>query len=457
MKDQRIIVNRREVIKSLAAAGAISCSLADRALAAGSVAPVRVLLVGLQHGWGISGTSNRFMSGGESEFAFPDGLDPFNSIREHCNVVDGVLTLGLWGNNHDLSYSDIFTAGVAMHTDSSAYDSHMPLSTTPSLDYLLQEASGKATFRMSAGYRSWGVKYHPLSFDNNSTVLPFFTRASDAYASLFEHLEGQAQNAGSGNADAEVAYLNALFDAVAAPAEQMQASVPNAEQDKVRRYLSAVEHVRGKFAVSAGVSGTQKLSHVPASSQSHKENLESYLEMIKVGFANNMTTSAVLGIGDIDGIADFHHTHAHSNSDIWWDSRRNFAQSIVNFANGLAAITDFDGRSLLDNTIIVLSGEVGDGGHNVINKGQIVIGGGAHIPVGRYLKQDVVSGRDNIRALMREDIDGNLVPQLTFGNQHTQMAGTRTHADLLREVGNVAGLNLMEFGLPSQNKGAVLL
>ena len=35
-------------------------------------------------------------------------------------------------------------------------------------------------------------------------------------------------------------------------------------------------------------------------------------------------------------------------------------------------------------------------------------------------------------------------------------ASARTNADLLREVGNLAGLNLTQFGLPSQNRGSVL-
>jgi hypothetical protein len=214
--------------------------------------------------------------------------------------------------------------------------------------------------------------------------------------------------------------------------------------------------VRSKKQPNTGYSGSERVTKIPSRGQSHLANLTNYLEMIKVGFANNLNTTAVLGIGDIHNIEKFHHDHAHGNTDTWWETRRDFAAEITAFANQLANIIDFDGKRLLDNTLIVLTGEVGDGGHNIINKGHILIGGGAHIQTGRYLKQTLVQGASQIQGLMREDINGTLQRQITFGNQHTQQAGSRTNADLLREIGNLAGLSLPEFGLPSQNKGDVL-
>lgn len=450
--------SRRDLIKGLAATGILpSLSIEPLLAQESSAAPVRVLTICLQHGWGISATSNRFMSGSEFDFSFPDGLQALEAIKDQCVVVDGVLTLGLWGNNHDLSYADILTAGVPMNASTSDFDKHMPMSIHPSLDYLLEQQSGKPSFRFSAGYRSWGVSHHPMSFDDNGTVLPFYTKAVNAYDSIFKNLDQSGTQATAVN-QRESQLVESLFDFIRKPAQRDLAAINADEQAKLERYLQAVDDVHVKKKPIVGYSGSQSVENIPVSGQSSLEDLPHFLEMIKVGFANNLTTSAVLGIGDIIKISEFHETHAHSNSDTWWNTRNEFAKHVANFVNDLSKIVDVDGNLLIDNTVILLTGEVGDGAHNIINKGQIVIGGGGgQITRGRYLKQDVITGRANIDALRREDINGVLQPQITYGNKNTQKIGTRTNADILRDIGNVAGLNIDTFGLPSQNKGTVIL
>ena len=449
-------LNRRTLIKGLGVAGLISSTRVEQLMAATSPAPLRVLFVAMQHGWGISGDSNRSMTGTESEFAFPDGLEPFDSIRDKCTVIDGLLTLGHWGNNHDLSYADMLTAGVPVGVEGSDFSSRMASSVMPSLDYLLEELSGKLSYRFSAYYRSWGAAHNPVSFDRKSTVLPYYAYANDAYASLFANLKEDDFDMGGTASGDESAMLKQVFDFLRVPANAQVQGLGAGQKEKLERYLLAVENLQVKVVTPTSYSGGERLENIPVGKQTHLENLDNYLEMIKVGFANDFTRSAVLGVGDINDIPLFHHEHAHANDDIYWGTRRQYAQKIVSFANTLDAIVDFDGRSLLDNTLIVLTGEVGDGSHDVLKKGHILVGGGARYATGRYLNQPLVSGFSNIQSLLREDINGTLQKQVGFGNFHSLKAGTRTNADLMREIGNLAGLNLMEFGLPSQNKGNVL-
>lgn len=450
-------ISRRDLIKALTGIGLVSSFRAEELLAQSGAAPYRILFVALQHGWGISGGSNQAMDGDTTSFSFPPGLAPLNSIKDQCVVVDGLLTLGHWGNNHDLSYADIFTGGVPYGETASSYDGHMPLSATPSLDFLLQEASGKSTLRLSAGYRSWGVQYHPLSIDRAGNVLPFYTSAYDAYSSVFKNLPTTPDGGGSGVDDAEAMLVNSIFSTIRNPAQRQMAALAGSDQEKIRRYLQAINSVEDKRKPVVAFNGGYTLADIPVRGQNRLTDVEHYLDMIKVAFANNLTTTAVLGIGDIHSISQFHHEHAHADTDVWWDTRIDFASSIANFARSLAAITDVDGRTLLDNTLIVLSGEVGDGRHDVLRKGHILVGGGSRIQTGRYLKLDVIEGQSNIDKLMREDAKGIAQPQINFGNKRTMRIGSRTNADLLRDIGNIAGLNLNEFGLPTQNKGYVLL
>lgn len=444
-----IKLDRRDFIKGLGAAGILSSTQVNRALAATTVAPIRVLFVALQHGWG---TTNRPMIRTADGFSFPSGLDPLNSIRDKCTVVDGVRSLGDWGNNHDLSYGDMLTAGVPFGMEKSSFDSHMPLAVNASLDYLLEEKSGLPAFRFTAGYASWGVQYHPLSLDHNTNVLPFHTSANNAYNSLFKNSAAGSSSTGSGSADPDALAITRALNFVQSPTEQKIDALPHSEKEKLHRYLLAMKHLESKNQVSSSFSGSESLKEVPTKGQSKFKDLEHYLDMVKVGFANNMTNSAVIGIGDIHMISDFHHTHAHACSDVWWNTRREHAQYIVNMANAMDAIVDFDGSSLLDNTMIVLTGEVGDGRHNVLHKGHIIIGGASVLGGSRLIQPTVLNGTETSVA-KREDVNGNLQSQLAW----SRSCSSRTNADILREIGNFAGLNLQEFGLPSQNTGDILM
>lgn len=444
-------LNRRTLIKGLGAAGLIPAARVDQLMAATTSAPLRVLCVCLQHGWGISGDSNQSMSGSETDFSFPAGLDPFNSIKEQCTVIDGLCTLGQWGNAHDLSYADMLTAGVPFGEDSSDFASQMPISATPSIDYLLEKAAGKAAYRFSAGYRSWAAAYHPLSFDEKGAVLPFYVYANDAYTSLFSHLQDSDFSMGGVVESNEQAIMREVFNFLREPTNAQMATLGAGQKEKLERYLLAVDNLQTKVESVTTYSGSERLQNIPVGRQTHLDNIDNYLEMIKVGFANDFTRSAVLGIGDINGIEQFHHEHAHAIDEVWWGTRRSFAQTIVNFASALSSVMDFDGRSLLDNTLIVLTGEVGDGTHNVLNKGHILIGGGGHYTNGRYLRPQLLTG-NAANALRREDLSGALQQQVRWGAD----TSTRTNADLLRQIGNMAGLSLQEFGLPSQNRGDVI-
>jgi hypothetical protein len=446
-------LSRRELVKLMLATGVISAVSAENALAQiENTAPKRLLVVALQHGWGLSGTSNRGTTLVDGQPNFPLGLEPFNEIKHHCTVINSLLTLGEWGNNHDLSYADILTAGVPFGAATSAYDSQMPLSIKPSIDFLLQEYSGKPSYRFCASYKSWGVQYHPLSFDKNQSVLPYYTNAFDAYNSLLKQYNESAQQL-SVSASTESTLTQNVLQFVSQSAKSLveNNNFPAYEKEKVGRYVDAVSAVEKKLGVSLPQSGGAKLFAIPASGQASLTDLPQYLDMVRVGFANNFTTSAVIGIGDIIEHKDFHHLHAHSNSDIYWQTRSDFSQHVVKFVKDLENTVDVDGKSVLDNTFIVLTGEVGDGRHELIQKGHIVIGGASRIKTGRILTVPTVTGAAKA-AISREDTRGALTSSVRWSS----IASTRSNADLWREIGNHCGLKLQEFGLASQNFGDLL-
>ena len=83
-----------------------------------------------------------------------------------------------------------------------------------------------------------------------------------------------------------------------------------------------------------------------------------------------------------------------------------------------------------------------------------MIGGGNAIDTGRLLDLNPYTSSSQIQELVREDVNGVLQPQVQWGVG--SICGRRTNADLMREIGNLCGLSLAEFGLSSQNTGSVL-
>ena len=76
----------------------------------------------------------------------------------------------------------------------------------------------------------------------------------------------------------------------------------------------------------------------------------------------------------------FHHGVAHhdynaESNNVYQGQVAWHARKIRDFAIRLRNTPDIDGGNMLDNTLIVLTGEVGDGTHNCITKGYTLIGG----------------------------------------------------------------------------------
>lgn len=457
MKKDKNSLSRRNLLKGLGALGILPWCKIEPLLAQNTNAPLRVLVIATQHGWGIGNRSNREMSSSGTDFSFPAGLEPLNSIKQHCNVIDGIFGPGLWGNNHDLSYADILTAGVFLDEEESSFNSHFPLPAGPSIDYLLEQASGKEAFRFSANYRSWGESYHPLSFSNNGTVLPQMTTAFKAWERFFANLPSDNSNPVDGQLSN---FHQRLFSFLKGSAQARLTQLTSDNKVQLERYISSLDALKTSKTPVTDYNGTATLDRIPTyknnlTNQDYYEMVDDYLDMIRVGFTNALTNVAVLGIGDIWDHSGFHESHAHQLSNTYWDTRSLLAQKVTNFVNRLTATQDIDGSPLLDNTIIVLTGEVGHGIHDVLRRGTVVIGGKNKMQTNRLIKTPTLYTGPSDGVIKREKRDGSLGNAMQFGSRHH--VSLRTNADLYREIGNMAGLNLSQFGLPSLNKGDILI
>lgn len=473
MGKDRPLYARREFLKQAGAAAGVAIPFLRSQVAMGqtTVAPVRLLIVPLTHGWGL-GRDVKPITGTETNFTLPAVAQAFNSIKEHMVFVDGVRT-DVWGNAHDRNYSSMLTCSTRFigenTTAPNAYGGPFSVPTSASLDWILSQHLNKPVLRFSHGYRSWGATFNPLSFDNNIRNLPFYTNPRAAYMDIIDPLKQvSAPTAPPGTSEAN----NALFSLLGKDTDRMLRMLTGSERSKMEGYLASLNSLGSRIlSPNTGINlGNISLPNEPASGISFEAGLSSYLDMIRVAFTLNTHSVAILGLGE--GVSnwtwtnsggaqrvgntfgnDFHHEVAHYGST---DARNAYegwvnwyATRIVSFVNSLNAITDVDGRRLLDNTIIVLTGEVGDGQHDTIRMVVPVIGGGGNrIRRNRWLHYPVA------QSWQERDASGTI---RTFSNRWGDRVGSRHLADLWVSISRLMGLNINTFGTDVNNSTPIEL
>jgi hypothetical protein len=157
--------------------------------------------------------------------------------------------------------------------------------------------------------------------------------------------------------------------------------------------------------------------------------------------------------------SDFHHNVAHHGSahedaerarlvyEGWVDW---YIQKIVQFVNMLSIVPDIDGNMLIDNTIIMLTGEVGTGNHDTRNKLHILIGGGDRLQRGRWINAPLVDPRNRDGVFIGGETRTG--EQIESGLNYGRGLSIWHTADVLAEIGRMAGVPMPNgMGLSANN------
>ncbi len=462
--------DRRTMLKGLGAATGLASSFFGSAVARGQTAsaPPRVLLVALQHGWGIDPDFGRVFSGTETNFVIPEPLTGFEAIRDRCVFVDG-LRGTMWGNAHDVSYSDMFTASVPWEENGSAQlGVHFPEPMGPSIDHVIGQYHNKPVLRVSAGYGSWGRQSHPLCFNEQARELASFTSPRDAYDAIIAPIRDAAVPPPAGRQ----AVRDNLFAFLGRDTDRLLQRVSGTERTKLEGYLESFNALGDRILNEPNVDiAPSEIPGRPPEYNPFGIEVDHYLEMIRLVFRADTHRVAVLGLGhhvedwawtDRNGSqrsgniwgSDFHQEVAHHSSN--QDPRLAFegwvewyVQKIVQFAQSLANTPDVDGRSVLDNTVIVLTGEVGTGNHDRHDKLHTLIGGAGGLRGGRWISTPKVDPNvDNGRFTAGETRSGQVITDRMDAGQPPSLHHT---ADILVSIGRLAGVPLNSFGLGANN------
>lgn len=466
--------SRRLFLKQLGTAAGVGIPFLTSKVAMGQTvtAPLRVLFVSIQHGWGVDKEVQGF-SGNATNFTIPNILRFLNPIRNQCVFVDGVRTI-FWGNAHDVAYSDILTCAVPYEAPSDpALGGPFMRPRNASIDWVIGNHHNKNVLRFSHNYASWGAAFNPLCWDSSINRLTFHTTARSAWNAVISPL----QVPGNPNQDSNID-KRSLFEFLGNDVQRLL-NRPNIPRAKIERYLSSLNDVGNRII---GNSPTIPISSLPLPgqppvSQSFNDQMDHYLEMIRIAFAYDTHRVGVLGLGEganwtwrhpTSGATqqnntlgnDFHQDVAHYDKNPGYTSHpvhqaaydgwvQWYGNKIVNFVNSLNSVRDVDGNTLLDNTLIVLLGEVGNGRHHQGDMTYVLIGGGNRLNRGRWISTPKIEPR-NRQGVFWGSVNSN--------NQNVESSinygppVSRHHAaDLMVSIARLAGVPLNSFGFSVYN------
>ncbi|MCX6123698.1 MAG: DUF1552 domain-containing protein [Proteobacteria bacterium] len=475
------VVDRRTLLKGLGGGAVLFNPLLSQIVSAAppTSAPKRVLFIYVQQGIGTLP-----VNGALSQANIRPYLAPFMALKDQFMLLQNVRQTTSWGNAHDVSYSNLLTQAVMPNDNSSDFNSHFPRPFGPSLDYVLGKAWNTNVMRLSAGYSSWGMP-NPLCFDNNRNLLSPVVIPSVNLALLTGFLPS------TGNSNQGVMYSRrSLLDLLKGDIAKFKSNLPSSTHPMLEAHLAAVNEAYASFGFDQS-----NLQPVGASCQNSPtvfnnvsspagRNLVEFLEQIKLGFLCGSHRVAVLGVSpdaianetdtwdwvDKDGVPrrgydpavfgtqGYHHAVAHycnanENAHLCYEGGlKHVFQRIADFCMKLSEITDLDGGSVLDNTIVVLHGEVGNGEHEQRNVNHIILGGKNLLKTGRFID---VGTSAAVPRLVNYDYFGQsgVVTQCGYIAPGTlcPSRGAKTEADVLAGLMRALGMKVDGFGLAYRN------
>jgi hypothetical protein len=228
----------------------------------------------------------------------------------------------------------------------------------------------------------------------------------DLYA-LYEKVFGSSTGNGAADqakAQRRLAQRKSVLDAVAADLEALQKRLGPNERQKLDIHLTAVRDFETRLSVTAppvsAACASVKPSKlgVPTTGQGNEANAET-LERLFMEFIANTVSCKMVGVlsfqfgrgGDhfhyawlnIPGMpADAHDNVAHAdngaNADIArinTEIKKWYTTMIADLASRLAAVPQGDGKTALDNSLVVWGNEVATGPHGMKNLPIVLLGG----------------------------------------------------------------------------------
>jgi hypothetical protein len=338
-------------------------------------------------------------------------LEPLAGVKDDLLLLTGLTAdkaraNGDGGGDHARANSTFLT-GVRLKK--SATDIHAGISIDqvmareighltrfPSLELTCD--AGRNTGACDSGY-SCAYQYN-ISWSSATT--PMTPEANPRQ--VFERLFGSGSTADRANElKRRRAEQRSILDFVMADASDMQRRLDARDKDKLDQYLTGVRELEARIQRSEKLGDPKNPAQEapPGIPPTYAEHIQVMFETMLLAFQTDSTRVATMllahdgsnrSFAEI-GIPEGHHDLSHhdgneekikkiSDIDLW------YVKQLAGFLEKLRATKDVDGRSLLDNSMIVYGGGNADGNrHTHVNLPVILAGGGGGtIQPGRFVQ-----------------------------------------------------------------------
>lgn len=425
-------LGRRRFAQALGiGAGALAMSPFARMLSADThSAPKRLLIAHFPSG---TVTSNWMPSGGERDFVLGPILRPFEAVREHMVVLEGlniVRESGTPGDNHGSGMIQVMSGGSPRNADGF----QTPVAKHPSIDQLVASAPGYgdhtrfASLQLAADVRADrdDLYHRVMSYAGAAAPLPPEQRPAEAYARVFgELMPGGATDETRLELERARSRRQSVLDFLGRDLGRLSSRAPADQRPKLDAHLEAIRELERTLddpAVGMCEAPDELGRLISTVDGSHGAIGQAHLSIVKTAFACDLTrvatfmwapgTSHVNFSSVLPGVeSKGHHAITHSGGDRTADLTAIdtwYCERMAQVVQELADTPEGDG-SLLDSTLVVFMSEMARGGHSFTNCPFVLFGGSRlGLEGGRFLEYSGRSSNDlwvTVANAMGLDID----------------------------------------------------
>ncbi len=347
----------------------------------------------------------------------PKTLSPLQKVRNQVLVLSELRNKNsLHGEGHHVKTAGLLTGYAVKKGGDKAIHNSI------SIDQLAARYVGKNTLLPSMELGCEGKRTgldmgfsriygSHISWKDANTPMLKETNPRSAFDRMFRSSASRKSRANADNAgQSEKTDEQSLLDSVLADAKSLRSKLGGADQRKIDEYLEAVRSVEKrmqkhtkKIAPSKGSKfDIRKITPPKDRPSNHQEHVRLLLDMIVLGFWSDTTRvstfmfgNAVSGINMsfIDGVKGGHHQISHHNRDK--EKVRQYqlinqwhVAQLAYMLEKMNVIEDGDGRSLLDNSMILFASGIRDGNRHDPNNLPILLcgKGGGTLKPGRHIQ-----------------------------------------------------------------------
>lgn len=399
--------DRRKLLSCLAGTTALAPFLPLLSARAQEERPLRLVLWFTPHGT----IRDRWRpSGGEKDFQLGPILSSLERHRDRLMVIDGLKLVDAGpAPPHTKGAPLLWTASPLLEnatfsTGSDADFHQFGWNTAPSVDqFILNRSEIQTPYRsLEFGVRCAG------SFPGSRTIYSGTEAPLSPETNPWEAFE---RLIGSGGLEAQEqdkahAEQKSVLDLVSAEIAEVRSKVGSEDRRKMDAHLEAVRAMESRLDFDAGICSPLGLGDkIDAEApDSTPVVYDRSIDMLTTALSCDLTRFASMQfrIGDNDGGYNYnwlgitdeeHHLLSHtgdedtSSQDALATIYSWYAERFAYFLDQLEAVEDVDGRSLLDNTLVVWGSEIGKGNTHSFENIPFVLAGGAagRLEMGRFL------------------------------------------------------------------------